>query len=249
MPFYPDGKMDPITEFACFEGRNYAATTRRVYLGAAKTVLKLVGQARDGWESYSELLETLREKRTQGILPKRLRMGPFLEFLESRLPANVRDAPDLEPVRTLVLARIEAETKAARKVSILIRRDLAMLAGLCIAPERDSPRRWPKNALAVTRHQNGGFKIMLWDQEVESEGLSLALLYWHFWRERLGRPEQSRLYRKACAYSNLLFPNSKGEAFEKQVLHDALSRLSLRFEGPLRLTPGLIGRAFIQLKA
>jgi len=43
----------------------------------------------------------------------------------------------------------------------------------------------------------------------------MALLYWHSWRERLGRPEQSRLYRKACAYSNLLFPNSKGEALEK----------------------------------
>ena len=49
--------------------------------------------------------------------------------------------------------------------------------------------------------------------------------------------------------SNLLFPNSKGKALEKQVLHDALSRLSVRFEGPLRLTPGLIRRAFIQLKA
>jgi len=241
--------MDPITEFAFFEGRNYATTTRRVYLGAAKTALKLVGKTRDGCESYAELLETLREKRTQGILPKRLRMAPFLEFLESKLPVNVRDSPNLEPVRTWVLERIEAETKAARKVSILIRRDLAMLAALCIAPERDSPRRWPKSALAVTRQQSGGFKIMLWDQEVESEGLSLALLYWHSWRERLGRPELSRLYRKACAYSNLLFPNSKGEALEKQVLHDALSRLSVRFEGPLRLTPGLIRRAFVQVKA
>ena len=62
--------MDPITEFASFEGRNYAATTHRVYLGAAKTALKLVGKTRDGGESYAELLETLREKRTQGILPK-----------------------------------------------------------------------------------------------------------------------------------------------------------------------------------
>src|SRR5208337_457716 len=102
--------------------------------------------------------ETLREKRTQGTLPKRLRMATFLEFLESKLPANVRDSPDLEPVRTWMLERIEAETKAARKVSILIRRDLAMLAALCIAPERNSPRRWPKSALAVTRHQSGGLR-------------------------------------------------------------------------------------------
>src|ERR1700730_16750535 len=136
--------MDPITEFASFEGRNYTATTRRVYLGAAKTALKLVGKTHDGCESYAELLETLREKRTQGILPKRLRMAPFLEFLESKLPANVRDSPDLEPVRTWMLERIEAETKAARKVSIPIRRDLARLEALCVAAERNSPRRWPK---------------------------------------------------------------------------------------------------------
>jgi hypothetical protein len=63
-------------------------------------------------------------------------MAPFLEFLESKLPANVRDSPDLEPVRTWMLERIEAETKAARKVSILIRRDLAMLSAVHCTGEK-----------------------------------------------------------------------------------------------------------------
>ena len=56
--------MDPITEFASFEGRNYTATTRRVYLGAAKTALKLVGKTHDGCESYAELL--VAKKRARG---------------------------------------------------------------------------------------------------------------------------------------------------------------------------------------
>jgi hypothetical protein len=62
---------------------------------------------------------------------------------------------------------------------------------------------------------------------VETPGLALTLLYWHSWRRRLDRLEQSRLHRKDWVYSQLLFPNSQGEALKKQALHDALSRLGV----------------------
>src|SRR5260370_5775469 len=113
---------------------------------------------------------------------------------------------------------------------------------------RDGSRRWSKGELSIAR-QGGGFEVTLWDNPVEAPGLALALLYWHTWRERLDRPEQSRLHRKAWAYSDLLFPNSKGEVLGKQAIHDALSRLGVQSEGRVRLTPELIRQAFLELKA
>jgi hypothetical protein len=239
--------MNAIKEFALFEGKEYAPTTRRVYLAAAKKALKVLGNPPNDCLCYEELLASLRENRQQNRLPRTLRITPFLSFLESKVAEPVHDFPDYEGIRTWVLVRIEEETKTYRKVSHLMRRDLAMLASVCIAPERGSPRRWPKNALVVNRRKGGGFEVRLWEKEVSASGLALALLYWHIWRERLGRPEQSRLYRKDCAYSDLLFPNSKGEALKKQVLNDALSRLSARRDAPAPLTPGLIRQAFLTI--
>ena len=83
---------------------------------------------------------------------------------------------------------------------------------------------------------------------METPALALALLYWHTWRERLDRPEQSRMHRKAWAYSDLLFPNSRGESLKKQVVHDALLRLGKQPEEGPRLTPELIRQAFLRLE-
>jgi hypothetical protein len=240
--------MNPIKEFAAFQGKeSYAASTQRVYLSAAKKAVKIAGKAPEDCGSYEELLALLRDNLAKEKMPKALRIAPFLGFLESKIPKMAEEIPDYEPIRTWVADRIEEETKAARKPSVFIRRDLAMLAGLCVAPGQGSPRRWPKSALVVTR-QGGEFQVRLWDKAVKSQGLALALLYWHTWRERLDRPEQSRLHRKEWAYSDLLFPNSRGEVLRKQAMHDALSRLSIQGEGRVRLTPGIVRQAFLQLE-
>ena len=76
----------------------------------------------------------------------------------------------------------------------------------------------------------------------------MTLLYWHSWRRRRDRLEQSRLHRKDWADSQLLFPNSQGEVLKKQALHDALSRLGVPELG-VRLTPELVRKAFLQLNA
>jgi hypothetical protein len=239
--------MNPITEFALFEGKTYAESTRRVYRSAVTKALKIAGRSPDDCGSYEELLTLFRENLAQESFPKALRVGPFLRFLESKLSKKPEEIPDYEAVRNWVVDRIEGETKSSRKALHFVRRDLAMLACLCIAPEKGSPRTWAKMALTVTR-ENGEFEVKLWDKTVETPGLALTLLYWHFWRERLDRPEQSRLHRKAWAYSELLFPNSKGEALKKQALHDALSRLGVPELG-FRLTPELVRKAFLQLEA
>jgi hypothetical protein len=187
--------MNPVKEFAAFEGKTYAASTRRVYRSAVKKALKIVGKAPDECESYEELLALFQENWAQKRFPKGLRLAPFLRFLESKLPKKPEDIPDYGPIRAWVIDRIEKETKSAREALHFIRRDLAMLACLCIAPEKGSSRTWAKTALAVTR-TGGGFEVKLWDKPVETPGLALTLLYWHSWRERLDRPEQSRLHRK-----------------------------------------------------
>jgi hypothetical protein len=240
--------MNQIEEFAAFEGKLYAATTRRVYLSAAKMALKSVGKTAENCGSYEELLASLRENVAQKKLPKGLRIAPFLRFLDSKIRKKPEDIPDYGSIRVWVIDQIEKETRETRKALHFIRRDLAMLTCLCVAPEQGSPRRWPKGALAIVR-KAGGFEVKVWDKPVEAPGLALALLYWHTWRERLDRPEQSRLHRKGWAYSDLLFPNSKGEVLGRQAIHDALSRLSVQAEGGVRLTPELIRQAFLQIKA
>jgi hypothetical protein len=129
-----------------------------------------------------------------------------------------------------------------------VRRDLALLACLCLAPGKGVPPRWPKSALTVAREKGGGFKVKLWDKEVEAGGLALTLLYWHTWRERLDRPEQRRMYHKAWAYSDLLFPASNGGPLTKHAVRNALLRVTAGGDGPAGLTPGVIRKAFMQLE-
>ena len=62
--------MNPFKEFAAFEGKAYAATTKRVYLSAARNALKIVGQTPDTCGSYEELLALLRENLPKKICQK-----------------------------------------------------------------------------------------------------------------------------------------------------------------------------------
>jgi hypothetical protein len=238
--------MDPITEFAALNGVVYSASTRRVYLSAAKKAIKLVVQASDKCDSYQELLELLCDGVAHERIPKKLRIAPFLSFLKSKLPGFAVEESDYEWIRTWVRDRIGTETRAVIKASHYVRRDLAMLACLCVAPGKGSPRYWPKKALVATRQNGGGFKVRLWEKEVEAHGLALALLYWHTWRTRLDRPEQSRIYSLAWVSSDLLFPNAMGGTLTKHALRNALLRLG--GDAPAGLTPGMIQRAFMQVE-
>ena len=240
--------MSPFEEFAAFQGKAYSASSRRVYLSAAKKALRILGKTPDNCGSYEELFDLLRDELSHKKIPNSLRIAPFLDFLKSKTPEIRVEQRDYEPIRTWIVDRIGKETKAVRKASHYVRRDLAMLAGLCVAPGQGSPRRWPKSALVVVRRKGGGFKVKLWDKEVEAQELALALLYWHTWRERLDRPEQCRIYHKAWAYSDLLFPGSKGEPLTKHALRNALLRLTVGGDRPVGLTPGMIRQAFMELE-
>ena len=225
----------------------FASPTRRAYVRAMRKALESVEKKPGEYESYEALLSVLRTARQEKTLPMGLRIAPFLRFLEAKQgdpgKEGRRSLAELEALRGWVIDRIEEETKVGNP-SIYLRRDLGMLAGLCVAPERGSPRKWPKSALTPV---NGvqAVTVRLWGKIVEQESLALPLLYWHAWRERLDRPEQSRLYRKSWAFSEYLFPNSKGEPLKKQALHNALARLSVPGEERVRLTPEEIREAFL----
>ena len=239
--------MDPIKEFGAFEGKAYSASTRRVYLSAAKKALKALGIVGDQWGSYEQLSCLLRQALADRTLSKTLRIDAFLSFLGRKNQAIRAEEPDYGPLRTWIFDRIERETKAVREASQYVRRDLALLACLCLAPGEEAPRRWPKSVLVVAREKGGGFRVKLWGKEVEAPGLALTLLYWHTWRERLERPEQSRMYRKEWAHSDLLFPASNGGPLTKHAVRNALLRLTAGRDGPAGLTPGVIRKAFLQL--
>jgi hypothetical protein len=68
-------------------------------------------------------------------LPESLRITPFLHFLDCKLPDS-RGKLSSMAIRTWVIDRTEEETRLTRKASHVIRRDLAMLACLCQAPEK-----------------------------------------------------------------------------------------------------------------
>ena len=231
------------------QGEQRSASSRRVYVSAAKEALRNLSKPARQCGSCRELLDLIMEGREKGAISNSVRLNPFLAFLRSKAQIRPDEDVDLEPVRDWIVTSVLHETKSSKQISLHIRRDLAMLAGLCLAPDKQSPRCWPRSAVAVTKLRSGGFKVTLWNREVGDQGLALPLLYWHYWRERLGRPEQGRLHRKQnWAFSDLLFPNSEGNAFQDQVVRDALRRVSARNKGPVGITPALIQRAFTQVR-
>jgi hypothetical protein len=81
--------------------------------------------------------------------------------------------------------------------SIATRRDLGLIAALCAAPSKGTPRKWPENCLKIDDRE-----LLLWDVEIEEPCFALSLRFWHAWRERLARPDQRRLYRKSSTGAN-----------------------------------------------
>jgi hypothetical protein len=128
--------------------------------------------------------------------------------------------------------------------SIATRRDTALIAALCVAPAKGTPRKWLENCLKVE-----GREVLLWDAAIQEPCFALPLRFWHAWRERLGRPDQRQLYRKSLQWSQsrLLFPGPNGAPLSRAAMHNALRRLSLAEESNSigLITPEKIRAAFL----
>jgi hypothetical protein len=140
---------------------------------------------------------------------------------------------------------VAKQMRSVKNPSIATRRDMALIAALCAAPARGSPRKWPESCLTIV-----GNEVLLWDAPIREPCFALALRFWRAWRERLARPDQRRLYRKSLRWSQsrFLFPGPHGALLGRAALHNALRRLDLAGEpgsiGPI--TPEKIRVAFLR---
>jgi hypothetical protein len=218
--------------------KNLSPPTKRAYLAGAKSVLRAAFAGSDpcgGCASYAELWARIRDFKPQ----KPIRARPFLRFVES--PQGPASPEALQSIRRWVIEALA--NRLQKNPSLTSRRDAALLAALCAAPARGNPRAWPKSCLAVTQS-----RVRLWEKDVQEPALGLALRHWHRWQERLSRPDQRRLYRKALTWSHsaLLFPGPSGAPLGRAALHNALRRLERVGEGrSAGLTPEKIRSAFL----
>jgi hypothetical protein len=214
-------------------------STRRVYVAGAKAAIRAAGL--ELWQSYSsnELLALIRE------FPTQKRISPFLDFLDDERP-KISDEDIAGLQNWVIQTLLRVQMRGVKHPSLTSRRDLALIAAMCAAPAKGTPRKWPESCLKVRENQ-----VLLWDAPIQEPTLALALRFWHAWRERLSRPDQRRLYRKSLSWSQsgLLFPGPNGAPLGRAALHNALRRLSAQIEHSHCVTPEKIRVAFLAGKS
>lgn len=232
--------MDALEEFRKSLS-NGKASTRRVYLAGAAAAISAMGSKASESHTYGELAYIVRDLVATGRIPRTCRVSPFIRFLEGNTGKTPAKKHELRRVRSWVVQTLGEGFAGQRDPSIAARRDMALIAAMCAAPNRGNPRNWPKTSLTVSAKD-----VALWNERVEEPSFALALRFWHAWRERLSRPDQLRLYRKPQIWgeSTLLFPGPKGGPLARAALHNALRRLLGVGEGSRDITPEQIRAAF-----
>jgi hypothetical protein len=228
--------MDVIKEFRnSLEGRK--ASTIRVYLAAAKRAVKTVNLSQLG--SYRELLVWIHQNPPE----KGVRVTPFVRFLQERVTENrSASVKDAMQIRESIIQLMRNIIRTQKNPTLASRRDLALIASLCSSPEKGNPRNWPLDCLRLD-----GTQVILWDQKIGEPAFAQPLRFWHAWRERLTRPDQRRLYRKASQWSQakLLFPGPCGRRLSRAALNNALRRFLGGVGEGTALTPQMIRAAFL----
>jgi hypothetical protein len=187
-------------------------------MAGARAAIRAAGLELWQSPSTSELLASIAKFPTE----KKARISPFLDFLDGgRSKQSVSDE-EIAVLQNWVIQRITKQMRLVKNPSIATRRDSGLIAALCSAPGRGTPRKWPQNCLKITETD-----VLLWDAPIQEPCFALALRYWHAWRERLARPDQRRLYRRSLKWSQstLLFPGPNGAPLGRAALHNALRRL------------------------
>jgi len=117
-------------------------STRRVYVAGAKAAIRTAGkELSQQSSSLEERLALIRKSP-----PKEgARVAPFLAFLggaAARAKGSVHKE-EITALQNWVIQALGKEMRFAKNPTIAIRRDLALIAALCAAPARDTPRKWP----------------------------------------------------------------------------------------------------------
>ena len=219
---------------------NLRPSTRRIYVAGAKTAIRCAHLELWQCPSTGELLASFGESPTE----KKARISPFLNFLGGGELKELVSDEDSTALQNWVIQTLAKEMRSVKNPSIATRRDLGLIAALCAAPSKGTPRKWPENCLKIE-----GREVLLWEAAIEEPCFALPLRFWHAWRERLARPDQRRLYLKSLEWnqSRLLFPGPNGAPLSRAALHNALRRLNAAGERNSigLITPEKIRAAFL----
>jgi hypothetical protein len=219
---------------------NLRPSTKRVYVAGARAAIRAASL--ELWQSPStaDLLASIGKSPIE----KSARISPFLDFLGDGGSKQSISDEEIAALQNWLIQRLAKQMHSVKNPSITSRRDMALIAAICAAPAKGTPRKWPKNCLKITENE-----VLLWDASIEEPCFAISLRFWHAWRERLARPDQRRLYRKSLQWSQsrLLFPGPNGAPLGRAALHNALRRLNAVGErssiGPI--TPEKIRAAFL----
>jgi hypothetical protein len=182
---------------------NLRPSTKRVYVAGARAAIRAASL--ELWQSPSttDLLASIGKSPAE----KRARISPFLDFLGGGESKQSVSDEDIAALQNWVIQTIAKQMRSMKNPSITSRRDTALIAAICAAPARGTPRKWPQDCLKVMENE-----VLLWDAPIEESCFAISLRFWRAWRERLARPDQRRLYRKSLKWSQsrLLFPGPNG---------------------------------------
>src|ERR1700742_1682291 len=92
-----------LREFSKFKDKRCSASSRRVYIRAAKKTLKILGEPARKCQSCEELLSLLTERKQKREISGSLRLNPFLVFVRSRTRTNAHEDADLDAIRTWIV--------------------------------------------------------------------------------------------------------------------------------------------------
>jgi hypothetical protein len=114
-------------------------STRRVYVAGARAAIRAAGLELWQSTSTSELLASIAK-----FHPEK-RISPFLGFLGGgRLKQPVSDE-EIAALQNWVIQGITKQMRLGKNPSLATRRDTALIAAVCSAPARGTPRKWPQN--------------------------------------------------------------------------------------------------------
>jgi hypothetical protein len=157
---------------------NLRPSTKRVYVAGARAAIRAASL--EFWQSPSatDLLASIGKAPTE----KRARISPFLDFLGGEGSKQSVSHEDSVSLQNWVIQSLAKQMRSGKNPSIATRRDTALIAALCAAPARGTPRKWPENCLKIE-----GREVLLWDVAIEEQCFAISLRFWHAWRERLAR--------------------------------------------------------------
>jgi hypothetical protein len=90
----------------------------------------------------------------------------FEQSLENLRPSTRRvyvagAREDSAALQNWVIQKLAKQMRSEKNPSITTRRDSGLIAALCAAPGRGTPRKWPENCLKIEGHE-----VLLWDSAI-----------------------------------------------------------------------------------